>query len=264
MRIWHQSFTVLEDLGPYRTALEAHFRKIARPDTQIELHGMRPGTYQTIYPGTDVRHAALQHLHAVQFIQAGLQAEAEGYDAYSISTLPDPALTEIRSLLDIPVVGYGESAMLTACMLGQRFGILVFIEELAERLSANAERYGLGSRFVGAEFVGFTFHDVLKAFDDPAPLIEKFRQAAGRLIGKGADVIIPGEAPLNVLLAQNGVNEVDGAVVLDSLASWIKQAETLVDLKRTCGIGPARRGYFGARPEKGRIAEVMDFYGLGR
>ncbi|WP_248914940.1 aspartate/glutamate racemase family protein [Pseudomonas moorei] len=38
-------------------------------------------------------------------------------------------------LLDIPVVGHGESAMLTACMLGRTFGVLVFIDEWLSRLT---------------------------------------------------------------------------------------------------------------------------------
>ncbi|RYY55075.1 MAG: racemase, partial [Comamonadaceae bacterium] len=32
LRIWHQSFTVLSDLGAYDDALKAHFRRVARPD----------------------------------------------------------------------------------------------------------------------------------------------------------------------------------------------------------------------------------------
>jgi len=35
MKIWHQSFTVLEDLPAYRAAMEAHIRKVVRPDTQV-------------------------------------------------------------------------------------------------------------------------------------------------------------------------------------------------------------------------------------
>jgi len=49
IRIWHQSFTVLSDLGAYDQALRAHFRNVARPDTEIHLHGMQPGTYRSNY-----------------------------------------------------------------------------------------------------------------------------------------------------------------------------------------------------------------------
>ena len=264
MKIWHQSFTVLEDLGPYREALEKHFARVARPDTEIVLHGMHAGTYRTNYPGTDIRHAALQHFHSAQFMLGAIQAERSGYDVYAISTLPEPGLREIRALVDIPVVGYGESAMLTSCMLGARFGVLVFIDALADLVAKNAEGHGLASRFAGAMPVGFTFNDVLAAFSDPAPLIERFRASARTLIERGAEVIIPGEAPMNVLLAMNGVNEVDGVPVLDSLASWIKQAEAMADLRKHCGIRPCRKGYFNEPPPADRINEILAFYGLDR
>ena len=129
IRIWHQSFTVLSDLGAYDEALRAHFRKVARPGTQIHMHGMLPGTYRNNYPGDDIKYSALQYLHGLQFMAAGINAQDQGFDAYAISTLPEPALKEKPSLLDNPVVGYGESAMLTACMLGRTFGVLVFIND---------------------------------------------------------------------------------------------------------------------------------------
>lgn len=262
IRIWHQSFTVLSDLGAYGAALDAHFRRVARPDTEIVMHGMKPGTYRSNYPGDDIRHAGLQRLHSLQFLTAGVQAEDEGYDAYAISTLPDPALREIRSLLTIPVVGYGEAAMLTACLLGSRFAIMVFINELTDLLADNARQYGLAGRLVGVSDVGFRFGDVLSGFADPAPLIERFHAAARRQIAAGAEVLIPGEAPLCVLLASQGVSQVDGVPVLDSLSCWIKQAELLVDLKRQSGIQRCQNGYFNAPPSRDRLREVLAFYGL--
>jgi len=261
IRIWHQSFTVLSDLGPYDDALKAHFDKVARPETTIDLHGMRPGTYRTNYPGDDIKFSSLQYLHGLQFLTAAVAAERSGADAYAISTLPEPALREARGLVDIPVVGYGEAAMLLACTLGRTFGVLVFIPELAQTVADNAARHGLGERFTGARHVGFGFADVLAAFDDPAPLIERFQVAARGLIEQGAEVIIPGEAPLNVMLAREGVAEIDGVPVVDSLAAWVKQAETLVDLRRLCGIRPCRKGYFTGLPDPDRVEEILAFYG---
>jgi allantoin racemase len=262
IRIWHQSFTVLSDLGAYDEALKAHFKKVARPTTEVVMHGMAAGTYRSNYPGDDIKHVALQYLHGLQFMGAALQAEREGFDAFSLSTLPEPALREIRTLVDIPVVGYGESAMLSACGRGRKFGVLVFIEELAELLNENVSRHGLKERFVGSYHVGFGFSDVLAAFDEPAPLIARFRDAARQLIAKGADVIIPGEAPLNVLLARAGVSQIDDCAIVDSLGAWIKDAEASVDLRRAGGTGSSRRGYFGGKPDPLRVKEVLSFYGL--
>jgi allantoin racemase len=260
IRIWHQSWTVLSDLGAYDEALTQHFKRICRPGTEVVLHGMLPGSYRSNYPGVDIRHVGMQFLHSMQIIRAGVQARNEGFDAYAISTLPDPALREVRALIDIPVVGYGEAAMLTACLLGRKFSILCFISELADLLTENARRYGLQERLAGVSDVGFRFQDVLAGFDDPKVLIERFTAAARKEIERGADVIIPGEAPLCVLLAKHGVSSIDGVPILDSLSCWVKQAEMLVDLKRQSNITACRRGFYHELPDADRLAEVMDFY----
>jgi Asp/Glu/hydantoin racemase len=263
MRIWHHSFTVLENLPPYAAALRAHFARVAAPGTEVVMHGMHPRTYQTEYPGNDIQFAYLQTLHSQQFVLGAIAAEEQGFDAFALTTLPEPSLQEIRSLVDIPVIGYGESAMLAATMLGQRIGALLFIRGMAGTVERNVARMGLSSRFVGAEAVSFGFNDVLAAYaGDPAPLIERFRADARALIARGADVIIPGEAPLCLLLAKGGVNEVDGVPVVDALAATVKTAEMMAGLRRVTGVSPCRRGYFQAMPPRARVKELLAFYGL--
>ncbi|WP_426958954.1 aspartate/glutamate racemase family protein [Muricoccus radiodurans] len=263
MRIWHHSFTVLENLPPYAAAMKAHLAHVAAPGTEVVMHGMHPRTYQTEYPGNDIQFAYLQTLHSQQFVLGALAAEEQGFDAFALTTLPEPSLQEIRSLVDIPVVGYGESAMLAASMLGQKVGVLLFIQGMLATVERNVDRMGLSSRFVGAHPVSFGFNDVLAAYaGEPAALIERFRADARALIARGADVIIPGEAPLCLLLAKGGVNEVDGVPVLDAVAATIKAAEMMVGLRRTTGVGPSRKGYFQAKPPRERVKELLRFYGL--
>ena len=262
IRIWHQSFTVLEQLPAYAEAMAAHFRRVARPDTEVVMHGMHPSTYRTNYPGSDIKHSLIQALHANQFVMGGIAAEREGFDVYAIMTLPEPALVECRALLDIPVVAYGESAMLTATMLGRTMGVLMFIGGMEKLIAANCARMGLSERFIGAEPVGFGFNDVLAGYSDPVPLIARFIDAARKMIARGAEVIIPGEAPLCLLLARSGLNDVDGVPVLDSLACTIKMAEAMVELRRTTGVRPCKSGYFGEQPPRDRIEELLKFYGI--
>ena len=263
MRIWHHSFTVLENLPAYEAAMKDHLAKAVAPDTTVDMHGMNPRTYRTEYPGHDIQHAYFQTLHSQQFVLGAIEAEEQGYDAFALMTLPEPSLQDIRSLVEIPVVGYGESAMLAASMLGERAGVLLFIRGMAATIDRNVERMGLGSRFVGATDVGFTFNDVLAAYKgDAAPLIAKFQDAARTMIGRGADVIIPGEAPLCLLLARHGVTEVDGVPVLDAVTATIKMAEMMVGLRRVTGVAPSRRGYFRSQPPRARVKELLEFYGL--
>jgi allantoin racemase len=247
MRIYHQSFTVLEKLPPYAEAMAAHFRKVAAPGTEVVMHGMHPDTYRTNYPGNDIQFSWMQTLHSQQFVLGALEAEEQGFDAFALMTLPEPSLQEIRSLVDIPVVGYGESAMLAATMLGQRIGVLLFITGMAETIERNVQRMGLSDRFIGAHPVGFGFNDVLAAYGEPGPLLDRFRDAARGLIARGADVIIPGEAPLCMLLSRAGVSEVDGVPVLDAVAATLKMAEMMVGLRRATGV---------------RVREMLSFYGI--
>ena len=264
MRIWHQSFTVLEQLPAYAVRLQEHFKKVARPDTEVVLHGMHPKTYRTNYPGTDIKHNYMQYLHGQQFVMGGIAAEEAGFDAYAIMSIPEPALRETRSIIDIPVVGYGESAMLIARMLGERMGALIFIEGMTPIIEENAARIGLASKFGGARFVGFTFDDVLKAYEEPASLLERFHTAARAMIKEGVDVIIPGEAPLCALLMKHGVSRVDDVPVIDALGATIKMAEMMVDLKRSSGLTPSRRGYFMEKPPRERVKELIELYGINQ
>lgn len=261
IRIWHHSFTVLSDLPQYDAALSAHFRRVSRPGTVVVQHGMLPGTYRGVYPGDDIRHVGLQYLHSLQFLAGAIRAERDGYDAFALSTLPEPALREIRALVSIPVVGYGEAAMHDAMRRAGRFGVLVFIPELTDLIIDNAARHGLSGQCAGVRHVGFRFEDVLTGMDNPAALIDRFRGAARDLIAAGAQAIIPGEAPLNVLLAAEGVTQVDGVPVIDSLGAWVAAAEDAVDQQR-CGGDAARDGYFNAVPDSDRRDEVLAFYGL--
>ena len=264
MRIWHQSFTVLEDLPDYRAAMEAHIRKVVRPDTEVVMHGLIPGTYTSNYPGTDLAYGALYTIHGMQWIVQALKAQRAKFDAFAMATLPNPLIREIRALVDMPVAGYGESSFHVACMLGHRFGLLVFIDRMIPLFREQIATHGLTTRCAGVEPVGFTFQDVLPAFRDPGPLIERFEASARALIAKGADVIVPGEMPLNILLAANGIARVDDVPIVDGLAVTMKMAEMLVDLRRSVGLAQSRHGFNGAAPPPGRVNEVLSFYGLDR
>jgi allantoin racemase len=262
MRIWHQSFTVLEKLPAYADALAAHFKRVARVDTEVVLHGMHADTYQTNYPGNDIQYSYFQTLHSQQFVVAAIEAEQQGYDAFAIMTLPEPSIEDVRAIVDIPVVGYCESAMLASALVSRRCGVLLFIREMVPMIGRNVQRIGFGDRFVGAHDVGFTFNDVLAAYTQPDELLSRFRDSARKLIALGAEAIIPGEAPLCVLLARHGVTEVDGVPVIDSLAATIKMAEISVDLRRTSGFLPCKKGYFSAKPPRERVVELLKFYGI--
>jgi Asp/Glu/hydantoin racemase len=261
MRIWHQSFTVLEDLPAYADTLRTHMKKIARPDTEIVMHGQRKGTYPADYPGDDLAYSAMYWMHGNQWVAGALKAQKQGFDAYAMATMPNPMIREIRTLVDIPVTGYGESAALIACQLGQKFGVMTFIEQLVPMYTERFKSYGFSERFAGVMWTGFGFRDVLAGYSDPAPLIARFQEAARTMIRTtGADVLIGGSMPLSVLLASHGVSRVDNVPIVDGLAATIKMAEMMVDMKKNSGLTVSRHGWFNAAPKPERVEQVMKFY----
>ena len=265
MRIWHQSFTVLEDLPPYADAMASHAKKILRPDSELVLHGQMRGTYPGNYPGDDIGFGYTYWIHGNQWIAAARQAEREGFDAYAMCTLPNPMLREARAMVDIPVIGLGETVFHTATMYGQNFGVFVFIDRMVPLYKEQMRIYGLESRCAAIRPSGLVFKDVLAGFTDPGPVIERFMEAARKMIREdGADVIIAGEVPMNMLLACNGITRVDDVPIMDSFAVTLKMAELMVDLKRATGILPSRHGWMNSVPSKERLDQVAAFYGIDR
>ena len=90
----------------------------------------------------------------------------------------------------------------------------------------------------------------MAAYADPQPLLDAFTAAARRAIAAGATVIVPGEGPLNVFLADQGVAEVDGVPVLDSLGTCVRVAELRAAQHRATGLRPSRVGFYGAQPPR--------------
>lgn len=262
MRIWHQSFTVLDDVPHYRDALQRHFAAQVGPGTSIDLHGMAAGTYPSDYPGTHIGYAYLSGLHREQFVHAALRAQDEGYDAFLIGTIPDTGFEEVRTLVDIPVVAFGHTSVLMAAQLGDCIGIVNFIEALAPQLRRNFRSYRV-DRLVGPIVqVEAGFADVMAAYAQPQPLLDAFATAARRAIAEGATVIVPGEGPLNVFLADQGVVEVDGVPVLDSLGTCARVAELRGAQHRDSGIVPSRVGFYGAQPPRELVDAARSFYGV--
>ncbi|MGX9134821.1 aspartate/glutamate racemase family protein [Rummeliibacillus sp. JY-2-4R] len=262
MKIWHQSLTSIEEIPAYRDAVVQHVSKIARRDVDVVLHGMKKETYPAQYPGHYITFNYLQSLHKEQFIRNALIAEKAGYDAMFIGTIPDVGLIEARSLVDIPVIGYGQASMHMASMLGTNIGIVNFLEPLAVQLRHNANDYGLQQKLGPIVQADIGFYDILEGFTHPTPIIEKFVEAAKKAIDQGADVIIPGEGPMNIFLATHGIHHVDEVPIIDSFGVGIKMCESLVDLQKISGMTMTRKGYYHAKPPKDIIEKLRAHYNL--
>jgi len=160
-----------------------------------------------------------------------------GFDAVVLAAFGDPGLDAARELLDIPVVGLSEAALLTACMAGRRFSIVSFAAALGPWYRDCVTSHGLESRLASIRLADSPVRDIgAVGIDKEAQLIALCAAA----VDDGADVVILAGAPLSGL-AERIADRVP-VPVIDGMAAAIRQAEAMVGLAlRKATSGSQRR-----------------------
>ena len=260
MRIWYQSLIGSGSAPNYFDGLQAHARRVARPGVEVAFHGLPADTYGKHEPADVVVFPYIASLHMQFILDNALRAEAEGYEVFAVGSVQDPGLEEVRSLIDIPAVGYGESAMHFACLLGSRFAVIAFQQGFDEMLDLRIRRLGLAERAVPTVLIDVNYGDVSKGLLDPKQLVEQFTAAAKRAIAQGAQALIPGQLYLSEAMARAGIMRIDDVPVVDGLTATLKMAEAMADLHRY-GIRVTRRGYRHARPTPDMIEHARKVHG---
>ena len=159
-------------------------------------------------------------------------------DAAIIAAFGDPGLMAARELFDIPVIGMSEAAMLTACMLGHRFGIVTFAAALGSWYRDCVEMHGLWNRCAGIRSLDESFASISAVQSEKANVLVELAHRA--VTADGADVVILAGAPLAGLAGK--VRDRIPVPLVDPMAASIKQAEALVALNpRKAIVGTFRR-----------------------
>ncbi|MBI2958526.1 MAG: hypothetical protein HYY32_06760 [Chloroflexi bacterium] len=212
-------------------------KSVARPGTEIDVRHVEHGTHANwlLYPRTVAK---------VNMLNMALQAEKEGYDAvFGGLCFGDFCVEEIRQAVTIPVLGAGESAMLLAQLVGKRFAIVTVAPRYLHPFEWNIRVRGWEDRAIEHRpvryFEPWYWDAMVEAHHGrPEKLIASFEKVALECIADGADTIICGCAPCGATLAMNGYHQVAGTGVppVPAVAAEVKLAETMVDLRRSCGL----------------------------
>lgn len=128
---------------------------------------------------------------------AGLDAEAEGYDAVCVDTVSDSGVAALRSMLDIPVIAAGRSMFLTALMLGRTFGIVTMWEDWFGLYERTLKDLQMTDRCAGMRAAGVKpdNRNLLGGKDEVLP---RLLDAATKLVEiDGADVILLGSTTMH-------------------------------------------------------------------
>jgi allantoin racemase len=193
-------------------------RTAAAPGTEIVPV---TGRFGARVIGTRTELAVAEHA-AIEL----MAVHAPGCDAVLMAVSYDSAVRAGRELLGIPVVGITEAALLTACMLGGRIGLVVFGARVLPIYRELVQGYGLEARVAG-----------WRAIDSTAPYgpgaqdaVDALTVAAARdLIERdGAEVVVLTGAVMAGVPARLQP-QVD-VPLLDGVSCGVRQAELLAGL----------------------------------
>jgi allantoin racemase len=236
---------------------------LLNPNTTAEVTGLLHAAGQrAASPGTEL--VPMTAKRGVPYIATRAEAQiggaialemlaeaGSGFDAAIIAAFGDPGLFGARELFSFPVVGLAEAAMLTACMLGQRFSIVTFSPTLAPWYDECVVMHGLETRCTGIRALDEPFQSIS---DVQAEKEDALVRLANLAVERDyADVVILSGAPLAGLADK--VKDRIPVPVIDPVAAAVRQAETLAVLKPL----KARAGTFrrpGPKPTKG-LAEPL-------
>lgn len=185
------------------------------------------------------RNPDAREISAHAYLQAGLEAEREGYAGLYINTVGDYGIAELREAANIPVTGAGEGAIRTAQAGARRFAIVTiwppslrFIYDAA-LAATNAREDCVAIRHLSGDAdlatLGQPDNFVQEMQACGMTSMAKIRAVCmGALEQDGADVIVLGCTcmhPVAELL------EADGLSIIEPMAAGYRHLESLVSAR---------------------------------
>ena len=240
-KIWFQGATDKVHMAPYIAKVEAHLKSILEPQFEATFH--------TTTPPATTTHAITEFRIARNLIRNAVEAEKQGYAAMVITHFQDAGLAEVKSVVEIPVIGLGETTLMHSLTLGRKLGLVTINPVFTPWHEDQVIRYGLQQRVVGVRAVKATVKDFIdafaseEAFNRLKPLWDRECRA---LLEAGADVIVPaGGLPMMLFSG-----EFEGAPVVNGVTLVAKTAEMAIKLRNRGMFKVSRRSNYVKPPEK--------------
>jgi allantoin racemase len=252
VKVWYQSFVDPSGQSAYFKTLTKTLKTAAGNSVAFDVHGIVP-------PDLEL-HRLTEFRCARQVIRHAVEAERQGYDAFAIGHFQDGGLYEARTVVDIPVLGLGEAAMLYACTLGQKIGLVTINPVFVPMHEEQIQRYGLTGRIVAVKAIKTEPALLVRAFTDKRTfdmVLRQFRAQVEPLVRNGVEVVIPAGGLPSLLFSRIKSFRVGRAVVLDCIAVLAKMAELAVALQRFNGTGTSRLATY-QKPSAKALKEFLE------
>lgn len=193
-------------------------QKVARPDTIIS---MECPTNNNIYIDSQLDVA----IDSNEIIQMALRAERQGYDAIGIYCFSDPAIEACREMLTIPVLGGGQTSILTAALLGNSFSIITTGKQRISQKKEFVRTTGVDyTRLCSVRSIEYSMVEAER--EDVDRKVDALTKVGEKCVEDGADVVILG--CLSFVGIADKISERIGVPVVDPAFTLIPMAELMV------------------------------------
>ncbi|MEN2974773.1 MAG: aspartate/glutamate racemase family protein [Candidatus Caldarchaeales archaeon] len=193
------------------------YQSVASPTTEIDVKSLGSGPpsvettkdYEIVEPL--VRELALKFYR--------------DYDGIIVNCFLDPAVDELKNVLNIPVVGPGESSLALGSIFSKKLSIISIRGEALELIKNRCISLGYGGRVVSVRGIGVHVVDLKDNWERVRrELIEESKNS----IREDAEAIILGCTGLAGLAKT--ISEEIHIPVIDPAAAALKVAESLISL----------------------------------
>ncbi len=229
----------------FNREVASEFGTYASPATEISVVHLDEGP-------DSIESECEEALVVPDFLRKAKEAEGTGCDAVICDCFGDPGVHAAREVVDIPVIGAGESSMLLAAALGQRFSVVTVLPSVFTMIENLARRAGVGGKIASIRSVDIPvleLHDKGRmSFALLDQMIQAIKQDKAHVLILGCTGMMGVAGSLQSQLASEGFN----VPVIDPVGASVKHAETMVSL----GLRPSRLTYHRPKAYEAKKTQV--------
>jgi allantoin racemase len=218
-------------LGPGELARrQAVLQRAAFPGTDVEVIDVPEGPFS-------IESAYEEYLSVPATMDAIRELERRGTDGAIVGCFGDPGVDAARELVEMPVVGPGEAAMLLAASLGHRFSVVTVLDSIVQPLRRLAWSTGVLDKLASVRSVGIP---VLELYRDLDFTFGRMVEVGRRCIEEdGADTLILGCMTMAFSERHRDLEASLGVPVISPAHASLKLLEALVG----AGLRHSKRAY---------------------
>ena len=237
----------------YDELIDSTLRPALQGGTEFEIRHLS-------HAPRNIDYYAPKHLAETEIMMAAVEAERDGFDAFVIGCCYDPALTQCRELVDIPVVGPLEASVLLSRLFGHSFAVVTDHRKAVPEIRDRVRLYGLENSCRSVDAIDWFVTDMV--LDPMTVAKDTYVKVQDVMRTTGAETVVIGCTIVSAcyeLAALKGDAELAALSVVNPNVMAVKLAEMMADLNAPGQYRIARTGYYQqhAAHDAAEAAEIL-------